>query len=515
MRFEPDRFELTPERIERWLPAVLRSFHSRKNEILADCLHLHPQTTERVLLDAVARELREANAYSVLLQDLPVALWTDNVTRWVAAGIEGAQPVKSRPRLLELLAARQLEQGQQVAHAVLERLSLNQISPAAVDGSPQVHIDALGIQALDILLALDPEAIWPRFEEGAAVAGRQLLEQLRGFGYNAREGLRVNWLAWPADRMRRLSKVLFATYPPEDDTPEETGGLVLPQHEFRQLRWRILDHLTRSPGAEASAAADAAKAIHPRARDFVEAIQASLAASDLLTASIPPNHGITVVDASRLLDDQFFRLIRSADDLLDVVLEEFGELEKHVGYDHAMLYCPAAQGAVERHRREEALQAYVLRRLEDRLPGKVLDRETEVKLRGRLDIRVIAPVVITRELVKVVIEVKWSDNNDAQRGISTALTEQLGRTYLLGEGLHHGVFLVGWTGTLGTWKRTAGPRPEPTPVALAETLRRQAEEFRREYPDIDIRPVVWDIQPSSLARIPSCSRSRRRSRSSR
>ncbi|HXO40068.1 MAG TPA: hypothetical protein VN999_01370 [Thermoanaerobaculia bacterium] len=512
-RLEPDRFELTAARIGRWLPAVLRSFHPQKNALLADCFHLHPGPTEHVLLEAIARELSEADAYSVLLQDLPVALWTDNVAHWVAAGIEGAQPAGSRPRLLELLAARKPEEGLRVSHSVLQESFVIQLLPAGADGSRQGRIDALGIQALDILLALDPEAVWPRFEEGAALAGERFLELLRGFGNNAREGLRVNWFTWPPDRLVRLTRVLFAAYPPENDPLEEGAGPVLPKHEFRQLCWRILEHLTRSPSAEASAAAEAVKSIHLKAREFVESLQASRAASDLLTAPLPSSQGITVVEVSRLLDDQFFRLIRSADDLLEVIMGELGELEKHVGYDHAMLYCPAAKRAAERHRREEALQAYVLRRLEDRLPGKVLDRETEVKLRGRLDIRVIAPVVITRELVKVVIEVKWSDNNDAQRGISTALSEQLGRRYLLGEGLHHGVFLVGWTGTLGTWKRTAGPRPRESPAALAEALRRQAEEFRRDHPNIDIRPVVWDLQPSPRTRRPSRSRSRRRSRS--
>jgi hypothetical protein len=500
-RLEPDCFELTAARIERWLPAVLRTFHPQSNALLADCLHLHRQPTERVLLAAVARELSEGDAYSVLLQDLPVALWTDNVTRWVAARVEGARPAIFRPRLLELLAARQPEEGLRVARAVLEKSFLIQLLPAGADGSRQVQGDALGIQALDILLALDPQAVWPRFEQGAALAGNHFLEFLRGFGYNAREGLRVNWPAWPPDRLVRLTRALFAAYPPELDPAEEGPGLVLPQHEFRLLRWQILEHLARSPGAEAATAAEEVKGIHPQAREYVESLQASRAADDLLTAPSQSGQGITVVEARRLLDDRFFRLIRSADDLLEVTLEELRELEKDVGYDHAMLYCPAASGAAERHRREEALQAYVLRRLQDRLPGKVLDRETEVRLRNRLDIRVIAPVVDTREMAKVVIEVKWSDNSDAHRGISTALTEQLGRIYLLEEGLHHGVFLVGWTGKLGSWRRGAGPRPRG-PAALAEALSRQAEEFRREHPTIHIRPLVWDLQPSSPARIP-------------
>jgi hypothetical protein len=71
-------------------------------------------------------------------------------------------------------------------------------------------------------------------------------------------------------------------------------------------------------------------------------------------------------------------------------VEELRLIEEKVGYDHAMLYCTGSKGE-EAHRHEEALQAYVARRLEDRLSGKVLDRETQVKLRKRMEIRVIAP----------------------------------------------------------------------------------------------------------------------------
>jgi hypothetical protein len=190
--------------------------------------------------------------------------------------------------------------------------------------------------------------------EATAVARNHFLELLRGFGHNAREALRVNWPAWPPDWLVRLTRALFAAYPPELHPAEDGPGLVLPQHEFRLLRWRILEHLARSPGAEAATAAEEVKGIHPQAREYVESLQASRAANELLTAPSQSGQGITVVEACRFLDDRFFRLIRSADDLLEVTLEELRELEKDVGYDHAMLYCPGATGAAERHRREEA-----------------------------------------------------------------------------------------------------------------------------------------------------------------
>jgi hypothetical protein len=232
----------------------------------------------------------------------------------------------------------------------------------------------------------------------------------------------------------------------------------------------------------------------------LDRFQASREANDLFTGGHVPARFITVAKACRLLDDEHYRLIRSADDLLEVVVEELGKIEEDVESDLALLYCPSANGSRERRRREEALQAYVHRRLKDRLPGKVLDRETRVKRGKRTDIRVLAQVIgQQREPARVVIEVKWSDNRSERRGISTGLPQQLGREYLLADadGSKHGIYLVGWTGRLGTWNSSAGAKPANSREALAEAFAHQADRFRRDYPEIDIRPIVWDLRLST------------------
>ncbi len=498
LKLNPKGFELTRERIQRWLPAVLRTFQPERGAILEHCLQVAREITEDLLLEAVARDLREDNAYSILLQDLPASLWTEKVTHWVAEGIEGEQPAKARPRLLELLAKRRPEEGLRTARALLSGQSMEQILRVTAAGMSTGEPDDLGIQALKVLLALAPEEVWPRIEEGALLAGERFLDKLEGLTAWAREGLQVRWQTWPTDRISRLARLLFAVYPPENDPPEN-DGLLSPADDLRRLRYQTLEHLVNSKAQDAPVALEAAKEAHPKAREVAESLQASYAANALLTEPVSKSpEGISVAEACRLLDEADFRLIRSTSDLLEVVVEELGKLEQDLGYDHPLLYCPSVKGAAERRRREEALQAYVHCRLRDRLPGKVLDKETQVKLRRRMDIRVIAPVVDRRDLAKIVIEVKWSDNSDNERGVSTSLTEQLGKKYLLSEGLTHGVFLVGWTGKLGTWKKTAGPRPqEKTAASLAKVLQRQADEFGREHSTIDIRPTVWDVRRSS------------------
>jgi hypothetical protein len=494
-----EEFPLTPDRIQRWLPAVLKALRHDEGTLLEDCLRVAPETTENVVLEAVARELRGETAYSILLQDLPASLWTEKVTRWVANGIHGEQLAKARPSLLGFLAARRPEAGIEVARDVLSRQQLGQIL-AILDGQAIGEPDELGIQAIGVLLALAPGEVWPQVEKAAALAGSRFFELMSGFTHWAREGLAVRWEDWPLERIARLAKLLFAAYPPEGDPPDDDLGdrFLGPVDDLRELRWRTLGHLADSKAPDAAATVEAVKEIHPEAKAWLDRFQASREANDLFAGGHVPARFITVAKACRVLDDEHYRLIRSADDLLEVVVEELEKIETDVGNDLALLYCPSADRGGERRRREDALQAYVLRRLQDRLPGKVLDHETRVKRRKRTDVRVLAQVIGRQQgPARVVIEVKWSDNGGQQRGISTGLPRQLGQDYLLAENLGHGIYLVGWTGKLGTWNPSAGPKPANSREALAEALRRQADQFRRDHPEIDIRPIVWDLRLST------------------
>jgi hypothetical protein len=401
------RFSLTPERVERWLPAVLKAFQPAKNAILEDCLRLEPGLTERLLLDAIARELRDESAYSILLQDLPQALWTEKVTRWVVDGIEGRQPAEARPKLLELLAARRPEDGVQVAQSMINSRSPGPMARLRDDVPVDGELDALEVQALNVLLARVPEEALPRIERTVLVAGGKFLEKLSCLTSNAREGLRARWTEWQPEGVAALIRILFSAYPPENDPPDESGW-VTPADELRWLRWRLVEHLVQSKDQGAPEAIVCISEIHPKVVAIVERIRASQATSDLLTGlERPRSRDLTVAEACRLLDDEYFRLIRNADDLLEVLEEELHRLEKDIGYDHSLLYCPDLEGEAEERRREKALQAYVLRRLQDRLPGKLLlDRELEMQRRGRADIRVTAYPLDAPTPAKVVIEVK-------------------------------------------------------------------------------------------------------------
>jgi hypothetical protein len=102
---------------------------------------------------------------------------------------------------------------------------------------------------------------------------------------------------------------------------------------------------------------------------------------------------------------------------------------------------------VRRRLDEDALQAYIRRRLDDLLPYYIpgikveIIREAQVKYQRRFDLLVKAPT-LDRALATVVIEIKWSDNEETR----SSLVEQLARKYLRDHGNSHGIYLVGWTG---------------------------------------------------------------------
>lgn len=493
----PEEFELTAERINKWLPAVLRSAYSYQASLLKACYESAPAVTEEVVLSTIESQLELGDTFPILVQNLPESLWTDKVVRFIEKEIRSDRSSGGRARLLDFLARRREDRAIDLAISIIGGKTAEEILGMGADGLVIADVQAVAAKALDILIALAPDQGWPTFEAAARLDARRLLGALDClYVASLRDGLQAEWKNWSAERLVALADLLFKAYPPEDDPPWH-GGRVSKDDDYRELRWQILSHLAKAYSATEPRQLEAAKATHPKAKEFLERTQASVAATSLRPGIASGRAGISLDEACRLLDDVNFRVIRDGRDLLEVVVEELKGLEADVGNDLPMFYFPTENldGRKEKRRREKVFQLYILRRLQDRLPGKVLDRETVIKQERRTDIRVIAPVLESQELAKTVIEVKWSDNGGAKRGVSTGLTKQLGTDYLLEEGLSYGIFLVGWNGTLGTWRQTAGPRPEASPDGLLEALERQRDEFCDEHKGLDIRPMVWNLSP--------------------
>ena len=312
--------------------------------------------------------------------------------------------------------------------------------------------------------------------------------------------------------------MLIESFPlPTGDEPRFRSGCVTADDELQNLRDRIINILfqRRVEGDEMAAATICAGSsdLQRRLEWEIRQHQAQQLLAGL-TQGINPQGTearIPVEAAVRLLDDAEFRLIRSHDDLLETAVHALTQVERDVAFDLSMLYGKNERAAASEranpeekqrgrgksrkvHKRlgEDALQAYIRRRLMDLLPSRIpgvafdLIRESQGKYQRRFDLDILAPD-LGRQLARVRVEIKWSDNVETE----TSLTEQLGRKYLIAHDLSHGIYLVGWT---GSWTRQG--QKNTSLDALREHLARQAEPFTADGDGKSLRivPVVLDLR---------------------
>jgi hypothetical protein len=130
--------------------------------------------------------------------------------------------------------------------------------------------------------------------------------------------------------------------------------------------------------------------------------------------------------------------------------------------------------------------------LEDLLPSRIpgvrikICREPQVKYQRRFDLEVAAPTV-DRQWVCVVIEMKWSDNQETKTG----LENQLVHDYLLGHGLRHGIYLVGWC---GSWKERGKKGKDIQQLRSYLAERASSVHASEEGADLRVEPMLLDLR---------------------
>ena len=207
-------------------------------------------------------------------------------------------------------------------------------------------------------------------------------------------------------------------------------------------RWRddLLGGLTRAGTREAVASVAQLVAQEP-SRDIGWSLAAAIE-THRQNGWLPIGHRAI----RRIYDDFRSRLVRTEDELLDVVLEQLAQIQEWLSGETPQAFALWDEGAPRRPKDESRISDWYAHSLRTCLEGRrvVADREVEVRndwgsgVGNRQDIRLSAFAEGSRDPIVVVIEVKCAWNS----GVRRALRTQLGDEYLIRGGLTHGIFLV-------------------------------------------------------------------------
>jgi hypothetical protein len=253
------------------------------------------------------------------------------------------------------------------------------------------------------------------------------------------------------DEVADFYLLLCRFFPPTED-PEEESGWVSPRRSVTHFRTTVLKTLSgRSTLSAVAQLSRLAKALPDQATWLLYRSQQTLSA-------VRRNewHPFPLPDLAVVLTNDRKRIIRDNGDLLNLVLESLGDLQRYL----AETTLPAVEDFWQwegaglkrknfRHKDEEAVSDYVARWLRDRIgPSSkvVVNREVQPRRGQRTDILVEAwghsPNKRNREEapLSVTIEMKGCWNGE----IKTGAKNQLLDGYLRPFGLTHGIFLVAW-----------------------------------------------------------------------
>jgi hypothetical protein len=235
-------------------------------------------------------------------------------------------------------------------------------------------------------------------------------------------------------------------YPQEDPTLE---GRVTPRHILGQLRNGLLMKLVNKGTKEACFSLEGIISKLPSQRPWVVWRLKEAQANMLRKTWIPP----TPAQVISLLQDHSKRFVESEEQLLSVVLESLDRMQKYyqgISKPAIRLWNYDGSGTHRynfRPKDEEDLSDEIFRWLsEDLGPSRriVVNREVQPQRGHKTDVYVNAfksvSVSEKSQILTVVIEVKgcWHDE------LFTAMEDQLVKTYMIGNGLKTGIYLVGW-----------------------------------------------------------------------
>lgn len=437
---------LQGELIKKWVPNVLISqMWSDWADIINFCNQVDPAETRNALLEVIDFYLRNDEAVTFLNQ-IPEQCWTLEMTERVLTRVHDSSIRNtSKTDLIVHLCRKSPDK----VSTIIESWA-NFAWKADIE-------DVLRLTGTNLLLAVNTTSGLDLIERNYQKRNNAALEEL-SILWDREKWVQLHLDKWPSCQIERLLQLLLFAYPLPVDS-DFKSGFVTPDQELRTLRNRLVSMLLDRDIHDARDCNDRLARQHERFNSLLLSHRSNRAAKkiieDLGQGASRQSHTLSLKQAMSLLEKGDYRLIRDEDDLLEAVHQALVKIEQSMGNDLALLYSLPIKGTTRKHLQEDALQSYLRLRLNYELtkmidqPRVQLVREDEINRRQRLDIRVLAACYDSARVAQVIVEVKWSDNLD----LLTALEDQLGTRYLIGERLSHGILVVGW---VGSWRPRDG-----------------------------------------------------------
>jgi hypothetical protein len=440
------RFQRLPRRVwRRWLPMIVgypAGGHSEtdRQALFVAAYQACPNAARRALIRQVREEDRRRRSEDLARLAIPV---------WDRATAEGLRGLLTRTRLrprtfgqvLTLLAERGDEQCVSLARARL-----------GDSNNPSARVLLQRFEVATALMRYDGDAFWPLLEEVNA----RRPEFVRGWlKYLAKHEPGSEFGRWVAGRtpvqIGQLFRWVMTHFPPPTDPRDDNDGWQRPRDRVTNWRRDLLTLLGQAGTIEALGVLEQVAAEYPGV-DHIEWRLIDARADVLGRSWQPPRPG----DLLRLLRDDRSRLVRTADELMAVLVESLGRYGQELqgaSPSAFQLWDDAGSGRL-RPKNENRLSDSVALHLRRDLVGRgvVLNREVEIRPRHgaggnpgeRTDIQVDAVGVDAGTgrvtTVTVIIEVKGSWHPD----VRTAMVTQLRDRYLADNHCSHGLYLVGW-----------------------------------------------------------------------
>lgn len=501
----PERLLALPASVwARWTP-VLAYFpvtEARDEaEVKTRLLRLAYRHAPQVVLETLGKLLAKASTDNTgwAERDQVAACW-DEPLEQALVGLLNEENLSDNVfgEVLDLLVERSSPPGRRLATGLL--------ADDARRGTP-----GRAIRAAASLLHHERQRAWPtiwQLIQQDAAFGQELLLHLAG-----REDR--SWAA-ALDAEAQVDLYIWLTkqFPPEEDLNVMEAHWVTDRERLGLWREQLLNELVSAGTAAAVEGVRRIAAAFP-ARPWLEqlVLDAEEAARRTAWSSMPPDALLA------FLADPGKRVVRSAADLADLVVESLGRLQRQLQGELAQAWAlwneavPGPDGKPKNRPEEESrLSGYVAVFLRSDLEGRglVVNREVQVvqrKPKGlgeRLDLHVEAfwrdEAGERYDILRVPIEVKGCWNEE----LFTAMESQLYGQYMAVLGASHGIYLVGWFDPRDwdeeDWRRATTVRDAKSVSSIEQRLKEQRAKLASAE-GVTVRPFLLDIslkqEPSS------------------